>query len=111
MQRGIFQNKRDGIGNATGFPKKGCVELEKGILLEQLADLFGCFISSLRQPEITAICLHYLKRLPPELFSLEEWKYSLLYLTGHPCPLLTYEELPACLEQEAVALSEQNPTD
>ncbi len=94
-----------------GFPRGVVSEMEKGILLEQLADLFGCFISSLRQPEITAICLHYLKSLPPELFSLEEWKYTLLYLTGHPCPLLTYGDLPACLEQEAAALSEQNPTD
>ena len=25
MQRRIFQNKRDGIGNAAGFPKRGCV--------------------------------------------------------------------------------------
>lgn len=73
--------------------------MQRGKLLEDLAQSQNCFISSLRDPlkrkEVSAALL----RAEPEQYSLKEWDYCISYLSGHKIQFMNIKDAREFLKQ------------
>ncbi len=75
--------------------------MSKGKLLEDLAARADCLISSLRDvSKLKKIC-RLLLETDPARYGLEEWEYTLSYLTGKPTHFADYEQIRRLLKKYA----------
>ncbi len=74
--------------------------MSAGKLLDDLAEKEDCFISSLKAPFEKQKIIHIFQTIPPEQYSLQEWEYSISYLTGCPVHFFNYSELQGFLKAE-----------
>ena len=68
-----------------------------GKILENLAEMENCFISSLRDSSEIRQAFYTLEKADPMKYTLSEWEYSLSYLMGHPVKFDNYSDLSAFL--------------
>lgn len=75
--------------------------MPEGLLLEELAAKADCFISSLRDAAERKRIFRIMLETEPERYSMQEWEYTISYLTGEKKIFADYDEMRRFLWKNA----------
>lgn len=68
-------------------------------ILEELSEVCGCFISSLKNPEQMQLTLKNLLKIDFERYSVDEWNYCISYLFNEETCLKNKQEVQSFLQR------------